>query len=143
MYLQAVLAVLLFIGLILVVYALASRETPDITQTQRNASNTRTAVALTSQALLGPFPTSTAPTQTASETPSLTLTPTRTPTNTRTPTQTPIPFITFTASTDVPRATFTNTPRPPATSTPRPTRTRTPQPPRPTNTRIPTTPPYP
>jgi hypothetical protein len=127
MYLQALLAILFILGLILVLYALTSRESPDTLEAQRNANSTRTAVALTSQALLAPFPTSTAPTSTPSETPSQTLTPTRTPTNTRTPTQTPIPFITLTARTGAPGATLTSTPRPTRTQTqrPRPTATRT------------------
>ena len=119
-------AVLLRLGLILAVYVLTSQESPDAARMQRNASSTRTALALTSQALLGPFPTFTAPTVTASEIPSPTSTPTRTPTRTPTSTATPVVFVTFTARTIQPRATFTNTPRPPATSTPRPTRTRVP-----------------
>ena len=118
--------VLLILGLILAVYALTSLESPDAAGLQRDAKSTRTALALTAQALLGPFPTSTAPTATASEISSPTWTPTRTPTRTRTPTSTPITFITFTARTNQPRVTFTSTPRPPATSTPRPTRTRVP-----------------
>ena len=131
MYLQALLAGLLLIGLILAVYALTSRRSPDVAQMQRNAASTRTALALTSQALLGPFPTFTAPTPTASETPPPTFTPTRTPTRTPTYTPSPIVFITFTARTNVPRATFTNTPRP--------TPTRTPQPPPATATHVPPT----
>ena len=126
-------AVLFILGLILAVYTLNSRELPDASNLQRHASSTRTALALTSDALLGPFPTSTAP--------SPTWTHTRTPTRTRTPTATPDVLITFTARTLDPRATFTNTPRPPATSTPRPT--RTPVPPRPTNSPVPPTVPPP
>jgi hypothetical protein len=53
------------------------------------AASTKTALALTSDALLGPFPTSTVPTQTPSEIPTITSTmPTATPSSTRTPTPT-------------------------------------------------------
>lgn len=124
-------AVLFILGVILAVYRLTSRKPPDPADLERNASSTRTALALTSQALLGPFPTATAPTATASAIPSPSETPTRTPTRTRTPTATPEVFITFTARTLAVRATFTNTPRP--------TLTRTPVPPRPTNTPVPPT----
>ena len=57
-----VFALLFILGVILAVYRLTSRVTPDANEMQRNASSTRTALALTSGALLGPFPTSTAPT---------------------------------------------------------------------------------
>jgi len=128
-------AVLLLLGLVLVIYAIVNRRAPDAAQQQRDANSTGTALALTSDALLGPFPTATAPTATASEIPSPTGTPTRTPTRTPTSTPTPRVFITLTARTDQPRSTFTNTVRPPATSTPRPTQTRRPP------TAIPTNPP--
>lgn len=124
-------AVLLILGVILAVYTLTSRESPDAADLHQGASSTRTALALTSQALLGPFPTATAPTATASNTPGPSETPTPTPTRTRTPTATPQVFITFTARTLAVRATFTNTARP--------TLTRTAVPARPTITRIPPT----
>ena len=50
------------------------------------SNSTRTAIALTYQALMGPFPTATGPTPTPSWTPSMTSTPTPTPTVTPTPT---------------------------------------------------------
>lgn len=130
-----VFVLLLILGVILTVYRMTSREPQDATGLQRDASSTRTALALTSQSLLGPFPTPTAPTATASQIPSPTWTPTRTPTRTPTSTATPVVFITLTARTTVPRATFTNTPRPPATSTRIPTRTQVP----PTRTPVPPT----
>lgn len=116
-----VFAVLFILGVILAVYTLTSRKSPDAANLQRGASSTRTALALTSQALLGPFPTATAPSATPSETPGPTGTSTRTPTRTRTPTATPEVFVTFTARTLESRATFTNTPPPTATRTLRPT----------------------
>ncbi|HJR80601.1 MAG TPA: hypothetical protein VJ821_11045 [Anaerolineales bacterium] len=131
MALQALFVGLFFIGLILLVNALTSRETVDTAQLQRDADSTRTAVALTSDALLGPFPTSTAPTATITVTARPSITPTTTPTETVTSSPTPILLFTWTPRTSVPRATFT--------STPRPTRTRTPVPPRPTSTRVPPT----
>ena len=121
-----VFALLFILGVILAVYTLTSRESPGAANTQQDASSTRTALALTSQALLGPFPTSTLPTATATEIFTPTWTPTRTPTRTHTPTATPVVIVTFTARTNQPRHTFTSTPRPLATATPRPTRTRVP-----------------
>ena len=59
-----VFALLFILGVILAVYTLTSRESPGGAN-QQDASSTRTALALTSQALLGPFPTSTLPTATA------------------------------------------------------------------------------
>ena len=57
---------------------------------QRTANSTRTALAMTAKALLGPFPTSTVATPTASDTPTSTpIIPTATPTVTRTPSKTP------------------------------------------------------
>ena len=128
-YLQMLLIVLIFIGFLLAAYGLTAPETQDAAQSGRNALSTRTALALTSDALLGPFPTSTAPTPTASDTPAPTFTPTPTPTVTRTTTATPFAFTSFTPRVVSTRSTFT--------STPRPTRTRTPVAPRPTNTRVP------
>ena len=71
-------------------------------------SGTRTAIALTSGALLGPFPTGTRPTSTASKTPTITPTPTLTPTNT--PTRTPRRFFIDTAT---PRASVPGDDSPP------------------------------
>ena len=125
-----VFALLFILGVILAVYTLTSRGSPGGANSQQEARSTRTALALTSQALLGPFPTSTLPTATATEVFTPTWTPTRTPTRTPTPTATPVVFVTFTARTNQPRPTFTSTPRPPATATPRPPRpTNTPRPP--------------
>jgi hypothetical protein len=92
-----------------------------------NANSTRTAIALTSQALFGPFPTATGPTPTPSWTPSMTPTPTLTPRNTPTPTRVRYFINTSTPRTLVPQnSTFTNIP-PAATQTaPRPTRTSSP-----------------
>ena len=123
-----VFALLFILGVILAVYTLTSRESPGAANSEQDASSTRTALALTSQALLGPFPTSTLPTATATEIFTPTWTPTRTPTRTPTPTATTAVIVTFTARTNQPRSTFTSTPRPPATATPRPTRTRVPPP---------------
>jgi hypothetical protein len=67
-------------------------------------SGTRTALALTSNALYGPFPTATGPTPTASKTRTITPTPTLTPSDT--PTPTPLRFFIDTATprTLVPRS---------------------------------------
>lgn len=62
-------------------------------QAQANMEKTKTALAGTANALLGPFPTATFPTRTPSSTvtvtPILSATPTLTPSVTRTPTSTP------------------------------------------------------
>ena len=60
------------------------------------ANSTRTALALTSRALYGPFPTVTGPTPTASKTRTTTPTPTNTPSNTASPT--PIHYFIDTAT---------------------------------------------
>ena len=124
--LQFVFVGLFLIGFIVTIYTLLSSIPPDAGDAQRHASGTRTAIVLTSQALLGPFPTSTAPTPTASNIPSATFTPTRTPTRTPTSTATPVVVITFTANTNEPRVTDTARP------TARPTNTRVPPTRRPT-----------
>jgi len=75
-------------------------------------SGTRTALALTSNALYGPFPTSTGPTPTASKTRTITPTPTLTPSDTATPT--PLRFFIDTATprTLVPHSESTSIPVP-------------------------------
>src|SRR5215212_12146790 len=85
---QVLLAFLLSLILFAGWVAILSMVPPDSADQQTRASNTRTAIALTSQALLGPFPTSTGPTPTLRFTPSVTLTPsaTRTPLETSSPT---------------------------------------------------------
>lgn len=60
------------------------------------SNGTRTALALTSQALYGPFPTATGPTPTITKTRTLTPTPTVTPSNT--PSPTPLRFFIDTAT---------------------------------------------
>ncbi|MGB8982668.1 MAG: hypothetical protein WCC12_12395, partial [Anaerolineales bacterium] len=88
----------LCIGTILLIYTVAFGNPlrPD-SETHRNANSTKTAIALTAQGLLGPFPTSTAFTSTPSPTPGFTPTgatstplvvtilPSQTPTRTRQP----------------------------------------------------------
>src|SRR6478609_1932480 len=123
--LQILLATLLCIGALLLVYAFAFKRSPLDAEAQQKVNSTKTAIALTADALLGPFPTSTAPTVTPSDTPTLTPTlPTATPTVTRTPSPTRTLIPTFTPRTSVagPTITSTSTPIPP---TLRPTATRT------------------
>lgn len=121
---RAFLVFLAIVVLVLMVYASIFRDPVGGLGTGRSSRATRTALALTSAALLGPFPTATEPTKTPSQVPTATITPslTLTPTSTRTPT--PRVFFTLTARTIVPRATSTNTP--PPTRTRAPTRTRVP-----------------
>jgi hypothetical protein len=160
--LQILFISILCIGLLLIVYAMGFRRSPLDAEVRQEANSTKTALALTADSLLGPFPTSTAPTPTASDTPTLTPTiPTATPTITRTltPTRTLIP--TFTPRTQQPRPTGTGTAiaapptfRPSATTAPilptntsipptnPPPDTNTPEPP-PPPTEQPTNPPQP
>ena len=60
------------------------------------SNGTRTALAMTSQALYGPFPTATGPSPTVTKTPTITPTATATPSNT--PTPTPLRFFIDTAT---------------------------------------------
>jgi hypothetical protein len=82
------------------------------------SNGTRTAIALTSRALYGPFPTATGPTPTVTKTPTLTETPTVTPSNT--PTPTPFRFFidTPTPRTPIPKSQATANPPAQATSAP-------------------------
>jgi len=83
-YLQAFGVGILFISLIVLMW-ITFRPSTDV-NAQRNVPGTKTALALTQQFLLGPFPTGTRPTPTASKTPTATPTVTLTPTTTLTPT---------------------------------------------------------
>ncbi|HJR80600.1 MAG TPA: hypothetical protein VJ821_11040 [Anaerolineales bacterium] len=104
----------------------------------RSARTTKTALALTSDALLGPFPTATKPTATPSDLPTLTPTiPTATPSFTVTPSPTVTFISTATPRTRVPGPTLTGvipTFQPTATRI-APTRTSVP----PTRTSVPPT----
>lgn len=101
------------------------------------AAGTKTALALTSDALLGPFPTSTVPTQTPSDIPTITSTiPTATPSSTRTPTPTASFLPTATLRTRLPGSTPTSAATLVSTSTRvNPTRTFVPR----TSTPVPAT----
>ena len=76
------------------------------------AGSTRTAIALTSRALYGPFPTATGPTPTASKTRTSTPTPTITPSNTASPTLIHYFIDTATPRTPIPGAASTALPLP-------------------------------
>ncbi|HJR80599.1 MAG TPA: hypothetical protein VJ821_11035 [Anaerolineales bacterium] len=147
-FLQVLLGCLLFLFLFVLSYLFSLLEPGSGLELFARANSTRTSIALTSAALMGPFPTATGPTPTPSHTPSITPTPTVTPTNT--PTPTPIRYFinTGTPRTLVPHTDQTSTVLPPgstSTSVPptnRPPATRTPIPP--TNPpRQPTSPPQP
>lgn len=130
---QILLATLLCIGALLLIYTFAFRHSPMDTEAQQKANGTKTALALTSGALLGPFPTSTAPTATPSDTPTLTPTlPTATPTVTRTPSPTRTLIPTFTPRTSEAHSTTTASPIIPSGTPIPPSRT----PVRPTNTSV-------
>ena len=148
---QVLQAVLLVFFLVLAAYLYALIQ-PSISSLEvfARANSTRTSIALTSQALFGPFPTPTGPTPTPSRTRPPTSSPTPTPSTT--PSPTPIRYFIDTGtprtlvpgfdpgSTSSPQA--TNPPRQPtqppqATNPPRPT-----NPPRATNPPRPTHPPH-
>jgi hypothetical protein len=102
--LQALLQVTLCLGLIVVVFAVTFRDTTASGlggQSQGGVSGLKTAIAGTADALLGPFPTSTLPTKTASftatATPRISATPTMTASVTMTPSKTKVPPLTQTA----------------------------------------------
>lgn len=132
-YIQAVLVGSLLLGLILFLWnSLGLSSDADA---PRRANSTRTAIALTEQALLGPFPTATGPTPTASSTPTMAFTPTVTRTNT--PTFTPFRYFINTAT---PRTPFARNAAPslPTSTSPALVSTSTPPPPaQPTNTSAP------
>ena len=135
--LQALLISILCIGLLFLVYMVAFRRSPLDADAQQHANSTKTALALTAGPLLSPFPTLTAPTPTASATPTITSTiPTATPTATRTPTKTPTLIPTFTPRTVIAHSTTTRTSTPIPTGTSRPPSTRTPVPVPPTSTPV-------
>ena len=148
--LQVLVGCLLCIFLTAIFYVLTFRR-PSVSglNLSSRANSTRTALALTEKALLGPFPTSTRPTPTNSNTP--TITPTPTVTSTPTATRTPRRFFLFTSTprTGVPDTgapVFPNATSVPATNPPvQPTNPaiQPTNPPRPTNPPQPTNPPPP
>ena len=84
---QILLGIALLLFLLLLAYALGFiRPSVSALDLFSRANSTRTSIALTSDALLAPFPTATGPSPTASHTPSITPTPTNTPTATPSPT---------------------------------------------------------
>ncbi|HEX2993528.1 MAG TPA: hypothetical protein VHP14_01820 [Anaerolineales bacterium] len=90
--------ILLCIGLAVVAYGLTFNRTRVLgLQDQKNIANTKTAIANTAQALMGPFPTATMPTRTptttATVTPRSTATPTTTSSITPTASNTPNRFM--------------------------------------------------
>lgn len=144
---QALLGLLLILFLAIVAYIFALIQ-PSVSGLELfvRANSTRTAIALTSQALFGPFPTATGPTPTPSRTPAPTSSPT--PTLSPTPTPTPIRYFIDTATprTLVPGSGLTSTlfapTQPRGTSTPIPPSDPT-NPPQPTNPPRPTNEPRP
>jgi hypothetical protein len=136
-FLQFLLGLLLFIFLTVLSYLLGLIQ-PSISGLAlfARSNSTRTAIALTFQALMGPFPTATGPTPTPSWTPSLTPTPTITPSNTPTPTRVRYFINTGTPRTLVPGQLPTSIGAP--TQRPQPTRTSAPatQQPRATSTSV-------
>ena len=132
-FLQFLLGCLLFLFLTTLSFliSLVQPSIPGLTLFAR-ANSTRTSIALTSRALMGPFPTPTGPTPTPSWTPSITPTPTLKPTNSPTPT----PFRYF-INTSTPRTALPRTNASP-TAGPGPTRTSSPptRQPRPTSTSV-------
>lgn len=95
---------LLCIGLLFFTYILVFRQTSAFSLQDRvqQAESTKTAVAGTVEALMGPFPTATLPSKTPTHTPTVTpvisATPTITATATHTPTKTPTRFVSKTPS---------------------------------------------
>jgi hypothetical protein len=81
-FLQFLLGLLLFLFLTALSYLIGLLQ-PSVSGLAlfARSNSTRTAIALTFQALMGPFPTATGPTPTPSWTPSMTPTPTVTPSN--------------------------------------------------------------
>lgn len=134
--LQFLLGLLLFLFLSTLTYLIGLMQ-PSLSRLTlfARANSTRTAIALTSQALYGPFPTATGPTPTPSWTPSITPTPTVTPTNTPTPTRVRYFLNTPTPRTLVPGTDQTSTSAPP-TEEPRPTSIPPTQRPRSTSTSV-------
>ena len=152
--LQAVLLVF-FLALAAYLYALIQPSLSSLEMFVR-ANSTRTSIALTSQALFGPFPTPTGPTPTPSRTRAPTST--STPTPSATPSPTPIRYFIDTATprtlvpgfdpgfTSIPPTSPPQGTNPPRQPTQPPQVTRPPQatnPPRPTNPPRATNPPHP
>jgi hypothetical protein len=121
--LQVLLGCLLCIFLTGLFYVITFRRPSVLGMEVFTRSNaTRTALALTSVALYGPFPTATGPSPTITKTPTVTPTSTLTPSNT--PSPTPIRYFidTSTPRTPIPRSAATSIPGsvptdPPAQST--------------------------
>jgi type VI secretion system secreted protein VgrG len=115
-YLQVLLSCVLCIFLAGVFYVITFKR-PSVLglEVLTRANGTRTAIALTSRALYGPFPTATGPTPTITKTPTLTATVTMTPSNT--PTPTPFRFFIDTATPRTPIPNSLATSNPPAQAT--------------------------
>jgi hypothetical protein len=118
--LEVLLGVLLCIFLTGLFYVITFRR-PSVLglEVVSRANSTRTALALTSRALYGPFPTATGPTPTITKTRTVTPTPTMTPSNT--PSPTPIRYFIDTATPRTPIPNSGATPIPGSTSAPIPT----------------------
>jgi len=116
-YLQVFLGVFLCLFLAGLFYVLTFRRPFVLGLDSLSRSNaTRTALALTSRALYGPFPTATGPTPTASKTPTITPTPTVTPTITASPT--PIRYFIDTSTPRTPGSPLSTAVLPVSTSAP-------------------------
>jgi hypothetical protein len=118
--LQALLGVLLCIFLTGLFYVITFRR-PSVLglEVASRANSTKTALALTSRALYGPFPTATGPTPTVTKTPTITPTPTLTPS--KTPSPTPIRYYIDTATPRTPIPSGGATSIPGSTAAPAPT----------------------
>jgi len=116
-YVEVLLGCLLCIFLTGLFYVLTFRR-PTVLglEVASRANSTRTAIALTSQALYGPFPTATGPTPTITKT--RTITPSPTLTFTTTPSSTPIRFFIDTATPRTPLPRTGNTSIPASTPIP-------------------------
>lgn len=143
--------ILLCMGLAFVAYGLVFNRSQVLgLEDQKNVDSTKTALVGTAQALLGPFPTATVPTSTATDTatatPLISATPTMTASLTPSPSNTPTRFVSGTPRdsnssgssgiqkpSSTPRATYTNSaPTHAPTQLPPPTDPPT-QPPPPTD----------
>ena len=149
---RQVLFVFLLILFLLVFSSLVAWLSPSVSVLElfARANSTRTSIALTSRALMGPFPTATGPTPTPSRTPADTSTPTPTPSITPSPTRIRYFIDTATPRTLVPQTGQTSTSVPPTNPPRQPTNpprvTRQPRPtraPRATHQPRPTRPPKP
>lgn len=107
--------ILLCVGLAAVAYGLTFDRTRVLgLQDQKNVANTKTAIASTAQALMGPFPTATMPTRTPTSTvtvtPLISATPTVTSSLTPTASKTPNRFMSATPKGSSNGAVATRTP---------------------------------